>query len=282
MTILWWSSRRRPSGTANAPCMLVVRFSRRKHCLRGGWHDAPEDVVEGRDVGCLSARRRARMSVTWLNSPLALFERVQRHGHDEIPVPPVQDRGGFAEQQPGEKVFKPGMARIFETVNGFAHGGLGDDGRAGVTKMKFQLATVGAFKAGGQFAGERQAAASAKGRADEVNLGPALGTDEAVNARGGALLVAQLADFGVNQSQKPASSQFRRLPTIRGMFAIIQKSEARSQNERFQVPSARCQVPGGASPIPLRILRVLRATPHNWVQRHTGFALTPFPVPIGF
>jgi polysaccharide deacetylase 2 family uncharacterized protein YibQ len=66
--------------------------------------------------------------------------------------------------------------------------------------MKLQLVTIGAGEIRGEFAGERQTAAVAEGRADEADVRPALAAHQTV-ARRRALVVAKLADRGIQQVQ---------------------------------------------------------------------------------
>ena len=77
---------------------------------------------------------------------LALLQRMQRNRRDEIPILSAQHRRGFADEQVGEKIFKPQRPLVFEPVNHFQHDGFGDDGGTRGTEMQFQLAAVGAFK----------------------------------------------------------------------------------------------------------------------------------------
>ena len=77
---------------------------------------------------------------------LALLQRMQRNGRDEIPILSAQHRRGFANEQIGEKILKPKRALVFEPVNRLQHDGLGDDGGTRGTEMQFKLAAVGAFE----------------------------------------------------------------------------------------------------------------------------------------
>ena len=141
----------------------------------------------------------------------AQLERMQRHRHDEIPAFPWHRRHRLAQEQSGQKRFKPERVGIFVTVDGFQHDGLGDHRRARGGKMQFQLVAIGALEGRRQFAVERQPAALAEGRADETDVRPALRTDQSA-AWFGPPGVAELADFGINQAEprlEPALKIFR-------------------------------------------------------------------------
>ena len=73
--------------------------------------------------------------------------------------------------------------------------------------MQIQLAAVGAFKSRGEIAWKRQAAAVAERRADEAHLPPAIRPDKAVPGRG-ALLLAKLADLGIEEAEAGVEPAF--------------------------------------------------------------------------
>ncbi len=129
-----------------------------------------------------------------------LLERMQWHGHDEIPAFIFQNGNGFAQQQIGEKIFKPQCVGIFETMYGFEHDSFGDDRRARGTEMQFHFAAIRAFKFCREITVKRQTATFTKGRANKTDVRPALRANKTV-ARDGALFVAKLADFRIKQAE---------------------------------------------------------------------------------
>jgi hypothetical protein len=79
------------------------------------------------------------------------------------------------------------------------HARCGHRGTA-MAKVKFEFATIGAFKSRRHVTRERQAAAGTKGGLDETHLASALGTNESLVGLG-PLVAAVLADFGVKKTE---------------------------------------------------------------------------------
>src|SRR5208283_5667164 len=119
---------------------------------------------------------------------------------DQVPILTAQRGHRFAQEEAGEKIFKPPLALVFETVDGFEHDAAGDDRRARGTEMQLQLTAIRAFKGRRKVACVGQAAAPAKRRLDEAHLRPAVRAHVAVPG-GGAFGFAQPADFGVEKTE---------------------------------------------------------------------------------
>ena len=67
--------------------------------------------------GILMAAPRRGQTSGLVEFAFALFHRMQRNGHDQIPVLTAQRGHRFAEKQAGEKIFKPQLALVFECTN---------------------------------------------------------------------------------------------------------------------------------------------------------------------
>jgi hypothetical protein len=130
----------------------------------------------------------------------AQFYRIQRNRHDEIPVLFAQNGLRLADEKVGKEWLEPQSALVFVAMNGIPHNAARDHRRACRAKMQLHLAAVGAFKRRSQVAGEGQAAAFAKRRADKARLRPALPANETF-ARRGVLFAAKLAGFRVKKSE---------------------------------------------------------------------------------
>ena len=112
----------------------------------------------------------------------------------------AQGGPGCAQKQIGEKRLEPKRPLVFITMDRFPHDILRDDRRTRGAEVQFHFPAVGAFERRGEIAGIGQAAAFAKRRLDEPDLGPAGRTDKAVPGRR-AISPAKLAGFGIKKGQ---------------------------------------------------------------------------------
>jgi len=132
---------------------------------------------------------------------------MQRHGQNPIPLAVAQNRRGFADEQVGQKRFKPQRALIFVAVNDLQDHATGGDGGARGTEMQFHLAAIATFKHGGDRAFKWQPATITKRRTNEAHQPPASRADQSFDdAR--AFFPANLADLGIDKRQRRTKKFF--------------------------------------------------------------------------
>jgi len=130
--------------------------------------------------------------------PFPFLEVVQRHRHNQIPFSIAQRGERGAQKQIHEEGFKPERPGVFVAVDDFEnHTPRRDRGPRG-NKMQVQVPAVATPERRGEIARKWHAAAFAKGRFDEADLGPTFRADKTFAGRG-PLFAAKLADFRIKQ-----------------------------------------------------------------------------------
>jgi hypothetical protein len=157
---------------------------------QGRLHWNPKDTTEP-----------ARETFGLIEFTLPFLRGMQGHRHDPIPAFPAKLRHRPANQEVGQKRFKPESALIFVPVNGFKNSASRRGGGSSRTEMEFEIATIGAFKRCGDLTFERNSTTVTIRGFDEANPVSAIGADVSFRRRCPGFR-ADLARFRKEKSQR--------------------------------------------------------------------------------